>query len=95
MKFFVHLALDEFGAEAAGKAHRELAVVASAEGERHILLTGHGCYLDKWSQRDGRWAIDDRHFVASFRYEREVTARLGPARRDESDASYSVLSSLG
>jgi SnoaL-like domain len=66
-----------------------------AEGERHILVTGHGRYLDKWSQRDGGWAIDDRHFVLSFRYEREVTARLGPARRDESDASYGVLSSLG
>jgi hypothetical protein len=36
----------------------------------------------------------ERHFVASFRYEREVTARLGPARRDESDASYGLLSSL-
>lgn len=34
-----------------------------AEGERHILVIGHGRYLDKWSQRDGRWAIDDRHFV--------------------------------
>ena len=66
-----------------------------AEGQNHILRTGHGRYLDKWSQRDGRWAIDDRHFVISFFYEREVTARLGPARRDESDASYGVLSSLG
>jgi hypothetical protein len=66
-----------------------------AEGQRHILRTGHGRYLDKWSQRDGRWAVDDRHFVVSFFYEREVTARLGPARRDESDASYGVLSSLG
>jgi hypothetical protein len=66
-----------------------------AKGERHILATGLGRYLDKWSQRDGRWAIDDRHFVISFRYEREVTARLGPARRDNLDPSYSVLSSLG
>jgi hypothetical protein len=65
-----------------------------AEGQRHILITGHGRYLDKWSQRDGRWAIDDRHFVMSFRYEREVAAQLGPARRDESDPSYGVLSSL-
>ena len=30
-----------------------------------------------------------------LRFEREVTARLGPARRDESDASYGMLSSLG
>jgi hypothetical protein len=66
-----------------------------AEGQRHMLFTVHGRYLDKWSRRDGRWAIDDRHYVSSFHYEREVTAQLGPARRDESDASYGVLSSLG
>jgi hypothetical protein len=82
------------GDRAASETYVEVNLLR-AEGERHILRTAHGRYLDKWSQRDGRWAIDDRHFVASFGYEREVTAGLGPARRDESDASYDVLSSLG
>jgi hypothetical protein len=59
MRFFVHLVLDEFGAEAAGKVHRELASIASAEGERHTYIwCGAGAppaEPDFWSVRFPPW----------------------------------------
>ena len=59
MKFFVHLAIDQFGAEAAGKVHRELACLASAEAEHHIYVwCGFGAAPtepDYWSQRFPPW----------------------------------------
>jgi hypothetical protein len=59
MKFFVHLVLDEFGAEAAGKVQSELASVASAECERHIYVWcgtgGAPAEPDYWSQRYPPW----------------------------------------
>src|ERR1035441_5945182 len=62
MKFFVHLVLDEFGAEAAGKVHSELSSVASAECERHIYvwcgIGGAPAEPDYWSQRYPPWDDD-------------------------------------
>lgn len=50
-------------------------------------------YLDTWSRRDGRWAIDHRHTVMEMDEVAEVTPmkRHDTARRDRSDPSYSVL----
>jgi hypothetical protein len=59
MKFFVHLVLDEFGAEVAGKVHRELLSVASAADERHIYVWCGGgsapAEPDYWSERYPPW----------------------------------------
>ena len=63
-------------------------------GDSHLLRTHCGRYLDTWSRRDGRWAIDDRRYVDDFFWAEEIAAQLGSATRDESDASYAVLNAL-
>jgi hypothetical protein len=50
-------------------------------------------YLDRWSKRDGRWAIDHRQTVMEMDEIAEVTPMKhhDTARRDRSDPSYRVL----
>jgi SnoaL-like domain len=66
-----------------------------AEGDRRVLRTGRGRYLDDWSRRDGRWALERRRFVLNFVDEREVQVDMGWGSRDASDPSYPVLDALG
>lgn len=50
-------------------------------------------YLDKWSCRDGEWAIDHRLVVIDFDEIREIGAVLkhSRGRRDGTDPSYAIL----
>ena len=50
-------------------------------------------YVDTWSRRDGRWALDHRIAVMEMDEMREVTPMTehDRARRDRTDPSYSVL----
>jgi hypothetical protein len=50
-------------------------------------------YIDKWSKRDGNWAIDNRDCIVDFATLTEVnSARSNKrSRRDPDDASYAVL----
>jgi hypothetical protein len=54
-----------------------------------------GRYLDRWSRRDGRWAIDHRVWVLDFdEADRPVSTRLASqSSRDESDPSYVLFRS--
>ncbi len=56
-----------------------------------------GRYLDRWSKRDGRWAIDHRTHVADLHTFSEL--RRGPtndeSRRDPDDPSYALLPTRG
>lgn len=51
-------------------------------------------YLDRWSRRDGRWAIDHRQAVIEMDEIRPVIPMRShdTARRDRGDPSYGVLS---
>jgi hypothetical protein len=64
-----------------------------------IQTTSRGRYLDRWSQRDGRWAVDARQFLEDFSsYQSLPAAELGHGNplvsRDHDDPSYALLSSL-
>ena len=50
-------------------------------------------YVDNWSRRDGRWALDHRIAVMEMDEMREVIPMMehGRARRDRTDPSYAVL----
>jgi hypothetical protein len=50
-------------------------------------------YIDAWSKRDGRWAIDARECIVDFSAVGEVSAidMPSPARRDRRDPSYQLL----
>lgn len=50
-------------------------------------------YADRWSKRDGGWAIDARVCIVDFASSREIDAIPGDPRamRDRSDPSYAML----
>ena len=58
-----------------------------------MQMTVWSRYIDRWSRREGRWALDHRLTVRDFDEIREVVPmkehEIG--RRDRSDPSYGVL----
>jgi hypothetical protein len=79
------------------------------ENGRTVDMVIRGRYLDHWSKRDGRWAIDDRYYISDIYSEYEVLT--GPAlpmdqlpdrqdlsatraSRDRNDPSYALLESV-
>ena len=60
-----------------------------------MLTTGRGRYLDRWSCRNGVWAIDHREFVHDFSITQPGAVTLSEGRRDASDPSYAYLGALG
>ena len=58
-----------------------------------VEITTRGRYLDRWSCREGRWAIDRRVYVHDFDDVRriEATQIAGTSTRDRSDPSYAIL----
>lgn len=65
------------------------------EPVRDILARGR--YVDRWSERDGRWGIDHRLFLNDWMTSLPVgTAPVSPTvgRRDPSDASYAAFQEL-
>ncbi len=62
-------------------------------GGRLMQMSVWSRYIDTWSKRDGRWAIDHRISINDFDEIREVTPLRPTTRgsRDRSDPSYTVL----
>ncbi len=77
----------------AGSESLIAAVLRRMDGNRLLQTTAWGRYVDQWSRRDGRWAIDRRVYVHDFDEVREITATAltGTGRRDRDDPSYGVL----
>lgn len=83
------------GDRAASEAYVTVALRIKA-GEDRTDIVSRGRYLDRWSRRDGRWAIDARVFVEDL----QSVTPLGPvesadgspaSRRDRDDPSYAVF----
>jgi hypothetical protein len=83
------------GDRAASEAYVTVALRIKA-GEDRTDIVSRGRYLDRWSRRDGRWAIDARVYVEDL----QSVTPLGPvasadaspaSRRDREDPSYAVL----
>jgi hypothetical protein len=72
-----------------------------------VDMSYRGRYLDRWSKREGRWAIDHRYLVTDILSEYDVVQDFGGelpdradttttlSRRDREDPSYELFSSLG
>ena len=78
------------------RAGSEAYVTATLRMERDgrlLQMTVLSRYLDRWSCRDGRWAIDHRIAIIDMDEIREVTPMKHHERaaRDRSDPSYAVL----
>src|SRR5262245_60411547 len=86
------------GERAASEAYVTAALRLEADANAHATeIVSRGRYVDTWSRRDGRWAIDHRRFVEDFTSTYPVTAMeatdpaVATARRDRDDPSYQVL----
>jgi hypothetical protein len=81
------------GASASSEAYVHATLRFEREG-RELVGTVYGRYLDRWSLREGRWAIDHRLYVQDMDEVRDAGAPLVGAfggRRDRDDPSYAVL----
>lgn len=82
--------------EVSGDAAVSEAYVTAAQRRdtdgRLYQTTIRGRYLDRWSRRDGRWAIDARRYVHDFADVRELTDAGMPASgaKDRSDPAYTL-----
>ena len=80
----------------ADRAASESYVVATLrrmDGSRLVQTSAWGRYVDRWSRREGRWAIDRRNYVHDFDEVREImeTALPGSGRPDRDDPTFQVL----
>jgi hypothetical protein len=82
--------------DTAGSEAYVIANLRQQQGDRLINRMFSARYIDRWSKRDGRWAIDRRTCVVDFSEERDVTALGNDSRsaRDGTDPSYSVLKEI-
>ena len=85
--------LIELDGDKAGSEAYVTAKLRQHDGERLMEREICARYVDRWSRRDGRWAIDHRHCVVDFTSIREVTpfGADPTGRRDTTDPSYQVL----
>ena len=80
---------------------------AVSEGYGHVMLARrhddlitvrhtYGRYLDRWSRRGDRWAIDHRSYVRDLGWVTadEAVAGTGGGARDLTDPSYGLLGTL-
>ena len=63
-------------------------------------ITSRGRYLDRWSFRQGRWAIDHRLYLNDLTRSMVIPPEgcalvVEPVRRDRSDPSYQLFAELG
>lgn len=65
-------------------------VLVQPQGVSVTLIRGR--YADRWSKRNGRWAIDHRKYIEDFRTVQEFPSQPRPSagKRDRSDPSYAV-----
>jgi len=85
--------LIDLDGDRAGSEAYVTATLRARDGERLLQRQFWARYVDQWSRRDGRWAIDRRECVIDFDQLSEVTpiAQHDRSRRDEADPSYTVL----
>lgn len=83
----------ELGGDRAGSESYVTATLRMMRDERLFQMTVISRYVDTWSRRDGRWAIDHRIAIMEMDEMREVTPMKAhdQARRDRTDPSYTVL----
>jgi len=87
-----NILIEVSGDTATSEAYVTAALRRRADG-RLVQMTIRGRYLDRWSRRDGRWAIDKRRYVHDFDDVREITeiSREGWSARDRSDPLYALV----
>jgi hypothetical protein len=60
---------------------------AVTTGEQHCAFAR---YVDEWSERDGRWALDHRRAVVDFYTTTQAEGWIGDGQADRQDPSYAL-----
>jgi hypothetical protein len=83
----------ELNGDRAGSESYVISNLRVKDGEQLKQITVWGRYIDQWSRRDGRWAIEKRIAVRDFDEVRTVVAMSDSnvGRRDRGDPSYAAL----
>lgn len=83
----------ELDGDTAGSESYVTATLRIERGGKLMQMSVISRYIDKWSKRDGRWALDHRQAVMEMDEMREVAPMMihDTARRDRNDPSYAVL----
>jgi len=82
------------GDHAVSEAYVTVALRTKPGSATPVEIEARGRYLDRWSRRAGRWAIDHRQFVADLARTHAadpLEPDEGLSRRDRSDPSYEIL----
>ena len=92
-----NIIIDLQGPDKAGSEAYVIANLRQQDGDRVTNRMFSARYIDKWSKRNGRWAIDRRDCVVDFSEVRDVTPLGNDPRsgRDHTDPSYGVLENVG
>ena len=83
----------ELDGDRAGSESYVTANLRTMRGDKLMQISIWGRYIDRWSRRNGRWALDKRISVIDFDEIREVMPLSKHSRgsRDRDDPSYTVL----
>ena len=81
------------GDRAASEAYLLCSLYRQIDEGRMREMFAYARYLDRWSRRDGRWAIDHRHAILDLGGTRDIEGRFMPrhGRKDASDPSYAFF----
>jgi hypothetical protein len=86
------------GDRATSESYVTVALWTVPDGEgRQQEVVSRGRYLDRWSKRDGRWAIDHREHVVDLQTIQDLRPGnvSAAATRDESDPSFGYMAAGG
>jgi hypothetical protein len=81
------------GDKAASETYVEATFVIPAGEAGQRIARSAGRYLDRWSRRDGRWAIDHRRYIHEWDegFVEGASMNARTARRDRTDESYGFI----
>lgn len=88
--------LVEVDGDEAGSETYVTATLQGMRGETLFQIMTWSRYVDRWSRRDRRWAIDHRIAIRDFDEMRDVQSLSADklSRRDREDPSYTVLGTI-
>lgn len=96
-----NILIEVTGERATSESYVTVALRTKPEGGSIMDIVDRGRYLDRWSRRDGLWAIENRTFVEDFQAVYPVPLNgatdgsQSSGRRGPDDPSYSALGQPG
>jgi hypothetical protein len=85
------------GDKAVSETYANSSLVLPLQGKEGVSISLiRGRYADRWSERDGRWALDHRAYIEDFRTAQDVLGKapLGRGKRDHTDLSYPIYAAF-